>query len=285
MSLYNKIINKFKLSSTKQAEYFNAVHAPKYLTDSNWHQDSEKSITTNDGKYDMKRFSKHESDTIRYIMKIVNDKYPIEYQSIGLANESYIIKYKPRYILHEMIILLYEDSESVIDKFSVSLAYASKGAFFRKKAIKYFEESEPYITSEFMNDFISYMPLHVYTMFSKLYEQEHEYQKAIDCTKMAKIYGDPCNPNFDYRIQELREKSEKNSRTRKIKMSDAQKIFEEDVEEAAKHFLYGSSLGIRKSKKYNYPGKKRIHPLDKYELERFAIECNASLELEDEMNK
>jgi hypothetical protein len=74
----------------------------------------------------------------------------------------------------------------LFDLFAVSIAYESKGAFFRKEAIDYFEKSEQYISPRFMREFLSYMPLHVYTMFSKLYEQEHNYQRAIELIKLAK---------------------------------------------------------------------------------------------------
>lgn len=209
---------------------------PKYITEMEWEQDLNESVLKNE-KYDLKNFSKHESDTIKHVLDVVKNKYPNEYYSLGLANESYTIKYKPRYVLYEIIILKYSKSNSFIDKFAVSLAYESKGAFYRKNAIAYFEESEHYITPSLMDDFVSYMPLHVYTMFSKLYEQEHDYEKAISLTKMAKKYGDPKNPYFDIHINELIEKKLKIPKKRKTSISQDQINFENEVTNAAQYFL------------------------------------------------
>lgn len=283
MLLYNKILDKFKLQSTKKKDYWNNVYIPKYIPDNSWIQDSDKSITNN-GKYDLKNFSEHESATIKHVLSVAREKYPDEYQAIGLANESYQIKYKPRYILFEIIILLYEKSESDIDKFAVSLAYASKGAYYRKKAIEYFEESEPYISGDFMQDFLSYMPLHVYTIFADIYEKEHEYKKAIDCIKIAQNYGEPGNPNFDNRISNLLEKQQTNPKRRETKQSQSSIEFENDVTTAAKHFLYGTPLSDNKVSEIQNKEKpkKRKRKMSSYELERFAIECNARMEREDE---
>ena len=53
-------------------------------------------------------------------------------------------------MLWEILIQLYEDSENPIDKFACALAYETKGALFREKALQKFEESIDYITPEFM---------------------------------------------------------------------------------------------------------------------------------------
>lgn len=240
MNLFNKFLDKFNLEYKEQLkfqrDYLNDRHVPKYIADMTWLKDSGQSLTKN-GVYDLKDFSQHEIDTIKHVLMIVTQKYPKNYRSLGLANESYIIKYKPRYILHEIIILKYCQSDNFIDKFSVALAYASKGAAYRQYAIKYFEESEKHISPKIMDNFVSYMPLHVYTMFAKLYEQEHDFRKAIYYTKIAKRYGNPNNPYFDIRINELLQKAEKGVRKRSRKISTEQIEFEKDVTCSAKLFL------------------------------------------------
>lgn len=240
MSMFDELFDIFKLenreSQESQISHWNDRHVPKYIADMTWSQDSNQSLTKN-GSYDLKNFSKHEIDTIKHVLKIVKQKYPKSYRSLGLANESSIIKYKPRYILYELIILKYGQSDNFIDKFAVALAYESKGAAYRKDAIKYFEESEKHVSPKIMNNFISYMPLCVYTMFAKLYEQEHDFDKAIYYTKIAKNYGDSDNPYFDTHINELSQKKKKvvSKRTRKI---SAERIeFEKDVTNSAKLFL------------------------------------------------
>lgn len=240
MIFWDRFFDVFKLDGKEypksQGRNCNDKHIPKYITDMTWSQDSSQSLTKN-GSYDLRQFSKHETDTIKHVLKIVKQKYPEKYRSLGLANESYIIKYKPRYILYEIIILKYSQSYSFVDKFAVALAYESKGAIYRKEAIKYFEESEKYISPKIMDDFISYMPLHVYTMFAKLYEQEHDFDKAIYYTKIAQKYGDPKNPYFDTHINELLQKSEKGVRKYSKKISDERIEFEKDVTNSAKLFL------------------------------------------------
>ncbi len=232
MNIFEKIFNSIKPKNTT----FPKVYIPKYIPDDSWEQDESKSIVSN-GKYDLKNFSNHEADTIKHVLNVVKTKYPVEYRSMGIVNESWIIKYKPRYVLFEIAILMYKSSTNPIDLFAVSIAYESKGAFFRKEAIDYFERSEPYISPDFMRDFLSCIPLRVYTMFSKLYEQEHNYQRAIELMKIAKTFGDSSNPNFDIHIIKLMEKAAKNPKKRNIKISETQAKFENDVTEAAKYFL------------------------------------------------
>lgn len=215
----------------------NNFHVPKYCTGLSWVQDTNQSITTENGLYDLNKFSKHEIDTIKYVLNEVEQKYPSKYRALGFANESYPIKYKARYVLFDMIVVLYEQSNEPLDKFAVSLAYASKGWYFRKQAIEYFEQSIEQIGFDVLKDFISYMPLHVCSMFSDLYEQEHDYQKAIFYTKKAKTYGEADNPYFDNRIKTLIEKQAQNLTKRNRKISEKNQKFESDVRNAANHFI------------------------------------------------
>lgn len=239
MNIFNKILDKLldgKENLKFQGHYWNDRHIPKYIPDITWSQDSAQS-STKDGTYDLKNFSNHEIDTIKHVLKIVKQKYPENYRSLGLANESYIIKYKPRYILYELIILKYSQSDNFIDKFAVALAYESKGATYRQCAIKYFEGSINHVSPKIMDDFISYMPSHVYTIFAKLYEQEHDFDKAIYYTKLAQKYGDLNNPYFNIHISELLQKATKGVRKRNRKISTERIEFEKDVTNSARLFL------------------------------------------------
>ncbi|MCT6798426.1 hypothetical protein [Blautia hydrogenotrophica] len=161
---------------------------------------------------------------------------------MGFANENEPIKYKPRYVLWEILIQLYEDSENPIDKFACALAYETKGALFREKALQKFEESIDYITPEFMQKFISYMPLNVYMKFSRLYESNHEYEKAILYTELGHKYGNKNNPNFNKRIRELQDKIKRNPKKRKYNPSQETLEFEKDIVNAAKYFIKVANL-------------------------------------------
>lgn len=235
MTLLKNILNIIKPISAGKCENQNT--ASKYFSDMDWIQDSTQSITTSDGKYDLKHFSKHEMDTISHIVRLIKEKYPPELCSMGFANESASVIYKPRYVLWEMLIQLYKDSTNPIDKFACALAYEAKGAMYRENALQKFEESINYITPEFMQQFVSYTPLCVYMKFSRLYERNHEYEKAIYYTKLGCKYGEKSNSNYDKRINELTKKMEINSKKRKYKPSKQTLDFEEDVENAAKYFI------------------------------------------------
>lgn len=240
MSAINKFLDIFKLESTKIEDIKNMI--PKYVSDAEWYQDSEQSIISEDGRYDLKRFSQHESDTIYHVINVVKEKYPIDLRSMGFANEIYPIKYKPHYVLWEILVQLYENSNEPIDMFACALAYEAKGALFREKALQKFEESIDYITPEFMQQFISYMPLNVYMKFSRLYESNHEYKKAIFYTELGHKYGDKDNPNFDKRISELGDKIKRNPKKRKYNPSSKALEFEKDVVTAAKYFITEANL-------------------------------------------
>lgn len=240
MKVIQNFLDSPKMESTKIAEIKNVI--PKYMSDMDWYQDSEQSIVTEDGRYDLKRFSKHEADTIYHVINAVKEKYPMELQSMGFANESYPIKYKPHYVLWEILVQLYENSNKPIDIFACALAYEAKGALFREKALRKFEESIDYITPEFMQQFISYVPLNVYMKFSRLYESNHEYEKAISYTELGHKYGDKDNPNFDKRIGELEDKIKRNPKKRKCHPSPGTLEFEKDVINAAKYFIKQANL-------------------------------------------
>lgn len=239
MKIIKNLLDVLKMESTQTNEIKNII--PKYISDTEWYQDSEQSIVTN-GIYDLKRFSKHEADTVYHVIDVVKGKYPIGLRSIGFANETYPIKYKPRYVLWEILVQLYENSNNPIDVFSCALAYEAKGALFREKALQKFEESIDYITPEFMQQFISYIPLNVYMKFSRLYENNHEYEKAIFYTELCHKYGDKDNPYFDNRIEELENKIKRNPKKRKYNPSKATLEFERNIVNAAKYFIKEANL-------------------------------------------
>lgn len=58
---------------------------------------------------------------------------------MGMVNESEQIKYKPRYVLNEIIVQTYAGSSKALDLLAVGFAYKAKGAAYRKLAIEYFE--------------------------------------------------------------------------------------------------------------------------------------------------
>ena len=199
-----------------------------------YYQDTNLSIVSENGLYDFSNFSEHEKFVINNVIKTSLEKYPVEYRSIGLANESSSLKYKARYILFEIIILLYKNSDSLIDKFAVAIAYDSKGADFRSQALEYFESSKSIVSSEITGKFLYFSPFSVFLKFSKLYEKEHEYDKAIELCEMANQYG---NGTLSDRVSSLREKMEKPSKKRKRSMTADQEKLEKSITIAAMRFI------------------------------------------------
>lgn len=200
-------------------------------------QDSEKSIVDENGRYDFCQFSTHESSVIKNVLKTAYKKYPEEIRSVGLANESSSIRYKARDVLFDMVIVLYAYSDSIIDQFAVAMAYETKGAYFRKDALSYFEKVCDKITPDFMSQFLYYSPLSVYSKFSKLYEDEHDYEKAIELTKLAWKYGDPNNQSFNNRISLLEAKLSDPPKKRNTKMSQARIQLENNIRQASNNFI------------------------------------------------
>ena len=113
----------------------------EYIYPSEVGQDSLKSITTDDGRYDLLRISTHEASVVRQVLNNARSgKYPHRAVGLGLANESSLIKYKPRYILHEIIVQKYTDTNNPFDMLAVATAYRTKGAIGRGNAIAYYEK-------------------------------------------------------------------------------------------------------------------------------------------------
>lgn len=213
----------------------------EYYPDS-YPQDSNKSIITADGRYDLKHFSAHEVSIIQTVLSTVNKKYPSKLKSIGLANESYVITYKPRYVLFEIIVIKYQNSDSPLDQFSVAYAYAMKGAQFRKRALNFFEKSIKNIHFSTLDKFASVNSAFVYMKFSELYEQEWEFDKAVFWLKQAIKREGLNNQYLRDRINKIEERKakviEKNLKKRaQRKPSSKDTEFEIDVHNAALRFI------------------------------------------------
>lgn len=202
------------------------------------------SVIDEHGRYDLRRFSKQEYNKIREVLISADRKYPAVLKSMGLANESYPIAYKPRYVLFDIIIVRHEKSENPIDQLAVALAYETKGSFFRKDAISYFESAINYIDKSTLNRFSSYRPMSLYIKFAELYEKEHDYKKAINYVKKARSSPGASEEYCTEWIQKLEKKLKNPPRTRRSKKPDYYDDFERDVRRAAIAFITGDFTGI-----------------------------------------
>lgn len=207
-----------------------------YYPDS-YSQDSAKSIIAPNNRYDLTKFSAHEESIIEQAINNVKRKYPERYHSIGLANESYVIVYKPRYVLFEIIVTKYRESKNPIDLVAVSFAYESKGAFYRKDAIRYYEAAKDRILYKELNKFASVSAFSYLSKIAGAYEKEHEYEKAIECLKVLIKSKQGNSAYFKDKIKSLQEKQTENKQKRKSIMSDSQALFEEQVHIAAEKYI------------------------------------------------
>lgn len=207
-------------------------------------QDTKKSVIDSDKRYDLKRFSSHEADIIYRVLRTADTKYHPLLKSLGLVNESVSIKYKPRYVLFDIVILKYEKSQNMVDRLAVALAYETKGAFFRKQAISYFEDSIKHVGKDVLDLFNACSAASVYTKLGDIYEKEHEYKKAMSCFKKARTLKGASEEYLSERISKLEKKLENPPKGRKQKKPDYYDAFEADVRNAAIAFTTGNFSGI-----------------------------------------
>lgn len=105
-----------------------------------YQQDPADSIVAKDGRYDFTQLTDGERKTILDVLSVAySDKYTQKQKAIGFANEASTVKYKARYILHEVIVQRYRDSEYPMDYLAVGFAYLTKGAIGCANALRYFE--------------------------------------------------------------------------------------------------------------------------------------------------
>ncbi len=203
-------------------------------------------VLTSDGRYDLTVFSQGEAqeviDTINYAKK----NYCENEFALGLYNESYGKVYKPRYVLFEIIIQLYKNSDSNIDKFAVALAYAQQGAAYRKEALRYFEVSEHHVDFNKLSRFSSISALNVYSSFTKIYESEGRYLEALRCNKQAMDLPDANISYFKKRENVLMAKACSPSADREYVPTANDITFSQDITEAASYFINICSLNRAK---------------------------------------
>lgn len=199
-------------------------------------QDKSQSIITADNKYDLKRFSLHESSIIQQVIFTAFSKYPTHFQSLGLANESCVIVYKPRYVLFEIATIMYENSSKAEDILSAAYSYSQKGALFRKNAIALYEKSAGFVSFRTLDKFASLSSSIVYSDIASLYEKEKDYESSIYWMKKVIKRGGLNNRYYANKISELERKSPPVTRKSKT-ISNSQAEFEKNVRAAALYFM------------------------------------------------
>ena len=146
-------------------------------------QDTNQSIVKN-GYYDLTCLSEHEKQVVYTVLKNSHSgKYPKRLYGLGLANESYPIIYKPRYILFDIIIQLYKDSKNPYDLLAVAIAYETKGYYYCQQAIAYYEafisKANFFQKKKAKECFFEINEPYFSNKMSKLYESVNAFDKAL----------------------------------------------------------------------------------------------------------
>lgn len=179
----------------------------KFIHPESFVQSTNESITES-GLYDLHNFSKHEIDTIVAVLHTAySDKYPTAVRSLGLLNEAYPIIYKPRYILLELIIQLFNNSNKSYDLLAVAEAYRLKGAAFRKQALEHYERylaRVNVIQSRYVkNSFAICTDLILWNNISELYEKEHNFYRALKYAELAESLNTDNLPYYPIHISKI----------------------------------------------------------------------------------
>lgn len=130
-----------------------------------------------DGTYDFEHLNKNEKSQIMEIVEISNHS---KIHSLEFYRQSVPVVYKNRYILFQIIISKYQTSDCIYDKLAVGLAYETKGAYYRPKAISFMQE---FIDNATQNDWLNaneYVDTKtILTSLAVLYEKEYDFDKAV----------------------------------------------------------------------------------------------------------
>lgn len=222
---------------------FQLVSSRYEYSPESYNQDSTQNIVLN-GKYDLTHFSEHEDAVIKQVVNNSKAKYPSNLLSMGIANESYSIVYKPRYILFEMIIIAFGNSPHPLDQTAVGFAYIQKGASYRQDAIRYLESSLPHVAVKELNRFASLSAGSLFLAIAEAHEKEHNYEKAIEWYTQAQKASWVSKAYLAQKIEELHIKNQNWKPLRRKKVTEEQIEFEKNTHEAALRYLSLCGLGV-----------------------------------------
>lgn len=227
-------IDYYKSQKDKNEEYIpRGIDNPYDYYPECYAQDRDKSILTSDQRYDMTRFSTHEDKVIRDVIAQANKKYPSKYRGIGLANESHVVIYKPRYILFDVVVIAFGDSENPLDQIAVSFANIQRGAYYRKDAIRYFEAAIDRVPLSELDRFSSLSVLSMLVKISEAYEREKEFDKAIYWLKILIERKVGNTLHFQEKIDKMESYINSGKPIRKRKIQRKQSEFDRQSYEAA----------------------------------------------------
>lgn len=206
-----------------------------------YHQDQSKSIVDENHKYDLTRFSEHESEIIYQAINVAKNKYPRNLMALGLVNEAYEIIYKPRYVLFEIAVIMYSGSTSPEEQIAAAFSYSQKGAMYRENAISLYEKSINRVNFKTLDLFSSLSSVSTYLNLAELYEREHKYHDALFWFQKALYRGGLNDSYIKGKMQSIRDKADSIPRKKRSLSKDSIN-FETNVHNAALYFIGKAGL-------------------------------------------
>lgn len=168
------------------------------------------------GIADFKNISDDDKEEVAKLLSLADARYADD-AAIGLAFESMPTIGLARHIIDFAIILKCEKSDYINDVVALAIALSREGAYHRKQAIQAFEryfEKEPEeadakecddgngVTITLFSDW------YLHSELSRLYEQEYDFNKAIEQLKLCIKYSRGNNPADFTRIGDILIKSD-----------------------------------------------------------------------------
>ena len=174
----------------------------------NYSQSLSTNDTLPDGTYDFSRLSASDLCTIVEVLRVSKSaKYTTELHGLGAVNEAAQIRYKPRYVLHEIIIQTYAKSSNALDILAVGFAYKTKGAGFRKQAIDCFERYQQLAKRRDRqlaeNCFFDAQEPYFSYGLAELYSSEYQFDIALEYATFAEKHNASNAPGYPQLIASI----------------------------------------------------------------------------------
>lgn len=214
---------------------------PFFYYPEDYDQDPSQSIVDENNKYDLTKFSRHESGIIFKAIDVVRNKYPCNLSALGLVNESYVIVYKPRYVLFEIAVIMYSESIVPEEQLAAAFAYSQKGAMYRKNAISLYEKSINRVSFKTLDMFSSLSSASIFLNLAELYEKEFQYCNSLYWLQKALYRGGLNNSYIKGKMKSIKDKIDRSPR--KTRSPNKNTIdFENSVHNAAIYFMEKAGL-------------------------------------------
>ncbi len=161
----------------------------------------DKDLMSKDGYYCFDNLTIEESNQLKLLIQTAIKNG--ELASLSLIENSLIAYlYRNKYLIEQIIIEKYSNSDSLYDNLAVGLAYKEKGAAYREQAIHYIEAFINKANDTDWNNIKKvnneeFKKAKILYILSELFEKEHFWDKAYEYAVKAKKASRSKNINYD----------------------------------------------------------------------------------------